>query len=788
MRIFAPFILAISMLMLYVPLNPVLPEASLDPSWALGINELASRHAVFGKDVVFTQGPLAAVYTGYFHPAIDGVVMWVSALLSLAVIGCWWLILRGRSPWLWSGVAFACWLTILSRDALLFAIPLLASLATAFYILDQQKIESHGPKGQGSRGALIVLLLAWCSVGILPLIKGTMAVMCLALMLFTSVFLALKGHRILAIAIPVVSTLTSMLAWCGMGQPLGALPLFFGSMSTVIQGYTEAMSSGSGTLRTFIQLTLYGVVSWMLLRQGALFGLKYDRLTALFFVAVQSCGLFLSFKSAFVRHDEGHVITAINVAVVLMGVAFARFELPRSSRWKWLVLGGLLWFAVMGGVHNWSIARHLPQWWATQQSSIRALTDRVTKPEAIPNAFQAGFARIRSLYPLPRLKGSVDVYPTNQAVALAYGWEWQPRPTLQSYAAYTPELAQLNRDHLLGSRSPQWILFAIDPIDGRLASQEDGASWPALLMLYEPVQRVTGGILLKRRLSAGQLGHLPQGEVLLHRRAELGERVELPGSGGAMSLSIRVHKNLLGSFSQAAFKARSLILEVELQSGDVRKLRVISGMLVEDVIISPLVENTDEFALLYGDLSLLADKRVRTIRLVESAMGPSHWQGDFELTIRSAPTVGQQDNVSTRAVHLQFPIELAKSTVVEDITCQGYIDSINARKQSVQPDNHRFPLLRAQGWFVLPSERGDPPGQAIVLLRGQDGRKWKMALSSQARPDVEAHLGLDSASVIGWSSLGDLRSVPGTITMSLAYERDGSIRACGNLSHVLPQP
>lgn len=787
MRILAPVFLVISMVMLYVPFNPSMPAASLDPSWALGMNELAARHAVFGRDVVFTFGPLAAVYTTFFHPATDAMVMAVSALLALAVISCWGVILKGRSAWVWLGVSMVCWVTINSRDALLFAVPLLASLATGFWALDQRGGKGElATQAQGFGALQLLLLLAWGAVGVLPLIKGTMLVMALALTVFTSAFLVTQGRILMALLVLLVPPSVSLLVWTLVGQSLGAWPLYLGSMSEIIQGYTEAMAYGLGTRRSFIQLVLYVLLAWMLVRQAVLFGLQRSRLTALFFFLVLSACLFLSAKSAFVRHDGGHAIIAMNVALIVLCVAWARFDLPDAGRWKWLLVAALLWFAVMNGFREWSLVRHLPQWWGGQQASLGALVDRVLRPTVIPDAFRAANARIREQHPLEPLPGAVDVYSTNHAVALAHGMPWRPRPVLQSYSAYTPALARLNRDHLLGVEAPDWVWFTVEPIDGRLPSQEDGASWPVLLRDYEPVQRVQGGVVLKR-LAQGAVSAPAPGDVLLKRRAELGERVELPTGAGPMTLSVDVRRNWLGRLLQTLFKARSLALEVELTSGEKRRLRVVSGMLVEPVVLSPLVENTDDFAMLYGDLSLLSDKQVRAVRLLESDLGPSHWGAEYELTIGRASALGQRAEASARAVSLLPPEPLGALVAPQSEDCKGHIDAINVTAQDGKQVS-RSPLLRARGWVLADrASTGALRPRPFLLLQGAQ-TSWRMRLVVEPRPDVAAHLGNGTPDDTGWSVLGDLRQVSGPFTLSVAHEDAGEIRTCKNLALTIQRP
>ncbi|WP_254706813.1 hypothetical protein [Ralstonia pseudosolanacearum] len=43
-----------------VPWLPVMPQAGLDHSWVLGMNQAVAQGLVFGRDMIFTFGPYAS--------------------------------------------------------------------------------------------------------------------------------------------------------------------------------------------------------------------------------------------------------------------------------------------------------------------------------------------------------------------------------------------------------------------------------------------------------------------------------------------------------------------------------------------------------------------------------------------------------------------------------------------------------------------------------------------------------------------------------------------------------
>jgi len=784
MRLLAPLVLIVSMLMLYVPFNPELPVASLDPSWSMGMNELVSRGAVFGRDVIFTFGPLASVYTTMFHPWTDSTMLFVSIVLALGGAFAWGMLLRGRPAWVWLGVSMSVWIMFKSRDAMLLLLPVLAALTTGAWVWSRREA-GHGDSHR-HKWDLAGLMLVWAGVGLLPLIKGTMLVLSLALTALTCLYVALQGFQLVALCVLLLPQLATVLAWKLTGQPIDYLPAYLQSMTEIVKGYTEAMSSWHVRHGHFTQVLPFVVMTLFLLRLAWRQGMEKGRITALFLVLAYGMSLFVAYKAAFVRHDEGHAIAASNLLWAAVLTVVMRQPMPRWQVTRWVVASFVLWFTMMLSFPNWTALRHVANWWEAQQNSMVALTDRLMRPAAIQDAYEAALARIRRAHPLPSMQGEADVYSTNQAVLLAHGMSWRPRPVLQSYSAYTPVLAQLNREHLLGSSAPDSLLFAVEPIDGRMASQEDGESWPYLLTRYEPIQRVRDGLILRHRNMPEAVPDSP-GRVLVEREAVLGDWVTLPVDASPLMLAVRVERNALGRLMHAAFKSGPLALDIELTNGAVRRLRVVSGMLSGGVLLSPLVESTDEFALLFGEPALLADKRVKSIRLVELNRGPSQWQNRYTLTIRDARFLGQQHDAMMRVVTFQTLQAVGAAEVWVDTVCDGSIDELNTSvKDGVH--QHQAALLRMRGWAVHRGANGPELKKPLLTFLGSDGQRWKMSSGLDLRPDVGAHLGRAEFADAGWRVMGDLRPAHGAMRLSVAYEDGGVIRTCSNLAVALQRP
>src|SRR5580704_11215105 len=178
---------------IFIPLNPEMPDkgidqswisaigearkkaesvvllARLDQSWILAINEAVARHLKFGKEIVFTFGPYASIYTQSFHPATDRLMMFGSTLLALSYAIALLYLARGRPPYILL-VLMLFLATFPSRDMLLLSYPfLLVVCALKFANSDDFKKDATLSWQQ-----LLVLIVIFSALGLLPLIKGSL--------------------------------------------------------------------------------------------------------------------------------------------------------------------------------------------------------------------------------------------------------------------------------------------------------------------------------------------------------------------------------------------------------------------------------------------------------------------------------------------------------------------------------------------------------------------------------------------------------------------------------------
>jgi hypothetical protein len=165
--------------------------------------------------------------------------------------------------------------------------------------------------------------------------------------------------------------------------------------------------------------------------------------------------------------------------------------------------------------------------------------------------YRERLAEIREEYSMPKLAGTLDIYPTDEAYILASGDAWNPRPIIQSYAAWTPKLALINEQHLRTDKAPDYLLFGFLPQDKHLPSLDDGVSWTALLDNYT-VARVDEQFAYLHKRDVVQ--YHSDLSILQEGVYKTGESVVLPEAGRPIFAAIDLEPTLFGKLMETVFK------------------------------------------------------------------------------------------------------------------------------------------------------------------------------------------------------------------------------------------
>jgi hypothetical protein len=145
---------------------------------------------------------------------------------------------------------------------------------------------------------------------------------------------------------------------------------------------------------------------------------------------------------------------------------------------------------------------------------------------------------------------------------------------------------ELNSRFLESDRASEFVLFHLETIDSRLPTMDDALALQVLLRDYRPVLTEKEYLLLHREPGRKQ----PQPAPVIEREIAFGEKVDLSGAEGRCHLlRLDVRYSLAGRIRRLVDCAPPLFVEVEIDSGETRKLRIVPGMMRAGVILDPLL-------------------------------------------------------------------------------------------------------------------------------------------------------------------------------------------------------
>ncbi len=616
---------------IWVPFSPEMPGTGLDYSWRFALNQAVAQGLIFGRDIIFTFGPYSSIYTTSYHPATHLMMMVGSIYLSLLYSLCL-ICLAQKSGWRWTLCFLMGYIGMYSRDSLLFQLPLLVGMTSIFF-LQEIRLSSHCSKKQ-----YIKLFVLWNSFGLLPLIKGTLLFLCAAIGWVCFLFMLHHQKKFFWKSVAWIFLISPILAmiffWVAAGQSSVDLYPYLMSIGLMTAGYTEAMDlygpPGEIVLYLMTSSFLCGAI---------LFYQKIDRWFKWFLVSSLTLYLFLAFKSGFVRHDTHSIQAGI---AILTAATLLQCLLPSKRMLFGMIFALISFCSIVGHSVPLSVKNIVQNFVIFSRSSWNGLEQRIKDPHGVHTQFDEALRSIRLQADFQIFQGKTDTYSYHQSYLIASGNTWSPRPIFQGYAAYTPRLVEKNKQYFFSQNAPNTIIFRIETIDGRFPSLDEGWSWPILLTHYKPIKKMGDFLFLRKgeglkiaRFKDQLVHSLSCTHKSLPEKHLLGERVQLSSSILYLFAQIKVKPTLLGRIASFLFKTSPLQIQIELKNGIKKKYRIVAGMMPSGFLLSPLIENTDEFRKMYQLRDHLAQKEVQAFVILPRYHQIKLWEDEYTLVLSS---------------------------------------------------------------------------------------------------------------------------------------------------------
>jgi hypothetical protein len=464
-----------------VGMNP--PAPGLDASWNAGLAMAVEDGLRFGKDVVFSYGPL-----GF----LQGQSIWFGDLAVIAFLysAALYVVLCTTLVWALRRVLPAL-VAFLIAFLIVAVLPLLEQSILVAVLVCLHALERDRPE----RATLALAVGGASFSAVEALVKLSTGPVIAALFLIALIGVRARCWQLLLFAALTLGEIS--LLWLLAGQSLSTVPAFLENTWQIVSGYSTAMLRQvdvPGWKVTMATIAAAIVTAGLVLASTR--GLYRDGRARWAGAALMALAAFVVFKEGVVRTDAGHLSLYFSTACVL----WIAIPWPRA-RWWWM-LGGV---ALIAGVGVPVRPPGLP----TNLDAIANVRFAVDQARSLLSSSRRGElaadgrAAMKATYRLdPRtlaaLRGhTVAIEPWEIGVAWAYRLDWKPLPVFQSYSAYTSALDGINTVEVESPRGPDRILRENEPLvypefptadlDNRFPGWDPPAQARAVLCHFAPL-------------------------------------------------------------------------------------------------------------------------------------------------------------------------------------------------------------------------------------------------------------------------------------------------------------
>ena len=580
------------------------PIGELDPSWQAVLEFATQKRLQFGSEIIFTYGPLGFLFQPYgfgmfpllrdiFALTFSGVVAFAALNLALRIRGIakflflFWLLLFPLSMSGWGELIFVYFI----------------ALFTGFLWLDGTYNHAWVKRS---------LLFYICA---LALIKFSFFIAILSLLGICVIDRTCRRDFKSVRELVAGSVISLGFLWLLLGQSLEGFFQYLRASQQIASGYTEAMS-----LTPPPRLLKYAVPAaiFFFCALAMAFTIARQRRYVIARAMIIMLFSFTAWKQGFVRADT-HVLMFLYFLPVAYAFLFhPAFSGGVSGAFRIVLLLG--YFAVTSlclmaanamfpGLpleQTKSLGERLL---ANSRSLIALLTPASSLPGHLPKD-------LRVEDRLPKIAervghSSIDVFNYRQGAAFLNDLNYHPRPVIQSYSAYTPDLLRANLDFYRSPSRPSYVLFSLETIDGRFPTLDDALLLPYILANYQPVLAEHQFLLMER--TPGPSRNLTYDRVY-SASLDIGQKLDITRwNNSPLFLRVSTTPTLLGRILSLLYQPPAYKLEVELDEGSKRDFRFIRGMAAQGFLVNPLLENNpDVLDLLSGE----NQKKIRSIAIL----------------------------------------------------------------------------------------------------------------------------------------------------------------------------
>ena len=185
---------------------------------------------------------------------------------------------------------------------------------------------------------------------------------------------------------------------------------------------------------------------------------------------------------------------------------------------------------------------------------------------------------------------TVDVYNYRQNYAILNDFNYRPRPVFQGYQTFTKNLMEKNENFILTNPS-DYIIFKQETIDNRLGLMDDSMWLAEVLNNYDLVAEERDLLLLKKKESFQEVKRFKVSDGVV----DFDDIIDIPCKNGErISISMEIENSVLGKILSMLWKPPIVEMELIKDNGDVVVRRIIPSMIRTPVYIDGVIDNNDD--------------------------------------------------------------------------------------------------------------------------------------------------------------------------------------------------
>jgi hypothetical protein len=349
--------------------------------------------------------------------------------------------------------------------------------------------------------------------------------------------------------------------------------------------------------------------------------------------------VFLAWKEGFTRSGDWHAFVFLWFLPV--GVAFCFLEdIPgtRTATHRWVLniafAASMVLCLVAANFQipgfAWQQLTHWPQRVAQNAETIFA-TLRGRSDDLYA---ECRHSKIDPMLALDHAKDvigneSVDVMNYLLLGAVVNEMNYQPRPVIQGFVAYTPALQSLNEEYFQGAGRPHFVMLCHEATDGRFPTLEDSAALNYVLNNYVPVARDGRFLILQQRTKEDLTFQL------VHERSlRFGEKIDLrPWAQGPLFMSVGTAPSLLGRAATFLYQQHPLSMRISMGQGQER-YRIVPSMAERPFLVNPLLNSNFDVMNLYASYP---GKELESVTFGRPPQGSFEFRDHLTVRLYTAP-------------------------------------------------------------------------------------------------------------------------------------------------------